>query len=275
VDRDDAARVAAVKAPAPKGTTGQGLITLRLRDVDLADVFRVLHILTGQGFIVDGDVAGRTTVDLTKLTLEEVLQTFEKSGLDVQDAGAVRRVSSSRAASRPSTGAGGPAASFTLKRAEVRELLAVMTEVDPSLAALGPEGFLGRVSLWAKDVPLFDLRAAVLDAASLTERLEDGRRVVEKAPGADDRLLPVAGTPPDRRLILQPQDLAVLELELSGVASAGTTWIALAYAPTGALNAYRVGDRLADGVIKSIDSTDIVVETDEGPIRLLLPATTR
>ena len=60
----------------------------------------------------------------------------------------------------------------------------------------------------------------------------------------------------------------MLEFELSGVASAGTTWLALAYAPTGALNAYRVGDRLSDGVIKSIESTDIVVETDEGPMRL-------
>jgi hypothetical protein len=276
VDRDEPTRISSVKAPPPKATTGQGLLTVRLREVDLADVFRVLHLLTGQGFIVDGDVVGRTTVDLTKLTLDEVLLSLEKSGLDVQDAGPVRRVSSTRAApGRAPAGAGGAATSFALKRAEVREILAVMTDMDPNLAALGPEGFLGRVSLWAKDVPLLDLRAALLDAVGLTERLEDGRRMVEKAPGSDDRMIPVTGTPPDRRLILQPQDLAVLELELSGVASAGTTWLALAYAPTGALNAYRVGDRLADGVIKSIDSTDIVVETDEGPLRLPLPPPTR
>jgi hypothetical protein len=78
----------------------------------------------------------------------------------------------------------------------------------------------------------------------------------------------VAGTAPERRLILEPTDMAVLEFELAGVASAGTTWIALAYAPTGALNAYRVGDHLADGIVKSIDATDVVVETDEGPLRL-------
>ena len=223
-----------------------------------------------------GDVVGRTSVDLAKLTLDEVLLSLEKGGLDVQDAGLVRRVSSSRVpAGKAPAGAGGAATSFALKRAEVREILAVMTDMDPNLAALGPEGFLGRISLWAKDVPLLDLRAALLDAVGLTERLEDGRRMVEKTPGSDDRLLPVTGTPPDRRLILQPQDLAVLELELSGVASAGTTWIALAYAPTGALNAYRVGDRLADGVLKSIDSTDIVVETDEGPLHLALPPPAR
>jgi hypothetical protein len=33
-DRDDAARVFVVKAPAPKATSGQGQLTLRLRDVD-------------------------------------------------------------------------------------------------------------------------------------------------------------------------------------------------------------------------------------------------
>jgi hypothetical protein len=169
---------------------------------------------------------------------------------------------------RAASGAGGPAANFTLKRAEVREMLAAMTDLDPSLAALGPEGFLGRASLWARDVSLLDLRAALLDAVGLTERLEEGRRIVERAAGADDRLLPLSAAASDRRLIVEPRDLAVQELELSGVASSGTTWIAFAYAPTGALNPYRVGDRLADGVIKSVEATGVVVETDEGPLRL-------
>ena len=273
IDRDEASRVFAVKAPAAKATTGQGQITLRLHDVDLADLFRVLHLLTGQGFIVDGDVLGRTTVDLSKLTLDEVLQALEKSGLDVQDQGPVRRVSLTRpGAPRPPAGAGGPAATFSLKRADVREILAVMTEMDPSLAALGPEGSLGRASLWARDVPLLDLRASLLEAAGLQERLEEGRRIVEKRPGSDDHLVPVAGSAPERRLILEPADMAVLEFELAGVASAGTTWTAFAYAATGSLNAYRVGDRLADGVIKSIDPFDVVVETDEGPLRLSVAA---
>jgi hypothetical protein len=269
VDRDNGGREWSIKVPPPKTPSPQGLLTLRLRDVDMADVFRVMHLLTGQGFVVDGDVVGRATVDLTKMTSEEVLQAIEKSGLDVQDAGPVRRVSLSRVpAARKPAGAGGPASSFALKRAEVREVLAAMTDMDPSLAALGPEGFLGRVSLWARDVALLDLRAALLEAVGLSERLEEGRRVVERSPGKEERLVPVAGVSDGRRLLLQPQDLAVLEFELSGVASAGTTWLALAYAPTGVLNAYRVGDRLSDGIIKSIESTDVVVETDEGPLRL-------
>ena len=37
-------------------TPGKGPISLRLRDMDVADVFQVLHLLTSQAFIVDEDV---------------------------------------------------------------------------------------------------------------------------------------------------------------------------------------------------------------------------
>ena len=87
---------------------------------------------------------------------------------------------------------------------------------------------------------------------------------------AAETLAPVAGTTPERRLVLGPQDLAVMEFDLAGVASAGDAWMAFAYSPTGVLNAYRPGDRLADGVIKSVESTDVVIETDEGPVRYTL-----
>jgi hypothetical protein len=46
--------------------------------------------------------------------------------------------------------------------------------------------------------------------------------------------------------------------------------MAFAYSPSGALNAYRAGDPLADGIITSVDSTDVVLETDEGALRVPL-----
>jgi hypothetical protein len=268
VDRDQG-RLLTVKAPKEK-KPGHGLLSLRLREVDLADAFRILHLLTAQAFIVDGDVTGRVSMDLSGLSLEEVLAAFRKSGIDVSEPGTVRRVSMGRgAASRVSGPGGTPTASFAVKRAEVREILAVMTDIDPTLAALGPQGSLGRVSLWAKDLPVADLRAAVIDAVGLGERFEEGRRILERAPGSADALVPVAGTPPpERRLALRPEDLAVLEFELVALATAGSGWIACSYSPTGALNAYRGGDRLADGVVKSVESTDVVLEVDDGPLRL-------
>jgi hypothetical protein len=270
VDRD-ALRPVFIKAPSTK-TPGQGPLTLRLRDVDYADVFRVIHLLTGQGFLVDGDVIGRVSMDLNKVTLTEVLASLEKSGIDIQDSGPVRRVSSTKVVpARAGPGGGQPAASFALKRTEVREILAVMTDMDPGLAALGPPGFLGRVSVWAKDVPVSDLRAALLEAAGLTERIEEGRRLLARTTGPEEVLQPVAGTPSERRLVLGPHDLAVMEFELAGVASSGEGWLAFAYSPTGVLDAYKPGDALADAIVKSVDSTDAVLETDEGSVRLTVP----
>ncbi|MFI5184068.1 MAG: hypothetical protein ACHQNV_06700 [Vicinamibacteria bacterium] len=289
IDRD-AVRTVVIKGPATKAP-GQGPLSLRLRDLDLTDVFSVLHGLTGQGFLVDGDVAGRVSVELNRVTLEEALAAIAKSSdLRVSDPGLVRRVSLLRNAPPPdpkraAAGAkakpspapaeappAGPPATFTLKRADIRDVLAVMTDADPSLAALGPQGFLGRVSLWAKDVPLFTLRSAILAAAGLTERVEEDHRFLERRPGNDDTLVPVARAVPDPQLVLRAQDLTVQEFDLAGLASASDAWTAFAYTPTGALHAYRPGDRLADGILRDVQSTDVGLDTEEGPLRLGLGA---
>jgi hypothetical protein len=286
----DTVRTAVIKGPQSK-MPGQGPLSIRLRDVDTSDVFFVLHRLTGQGFLVDGDVTGRVSVELNHVTLEEALNALAKgAGLRVSEPGLIRRISAARGASSPpesKRGGGGgkgrppapappdrvstgPPATFTVKRAEVREILAVMTDADPSLAALGPQGFLGRVSLWAKDVPLVVLRSAVLSAAGLTERVENDSRILERHAGGDEAVVPVSGAPPDPQLILRPQDLAVIEFEIAGLAGTADGWTAFAYAPTGALNAYRAGDRLADGAVKDVQSTDVALDTDEGLLRVPL-----
>jgi hypothetical protein len=274
VDRD-AGSTMTLRLPQPKAPAKGGL-SLRLRDVDVADVFLVLHLLSGEPFVVDGDVVGRVSLDLSRVTLEEALALLEKTGLRVSPSGPIRRVQRARAngtpAPRPAAPPGAATASFTLKRADVRDVLAVMAESDPALGALGPQGFLGRVSLWARDAPLFDVRAIVLEAAGLAERIEEGRRILERTPGSNEAVFPVAATPADRRLVLKPQDLAVLEFELAGLASAGEHWLALAYSPTGALNVYRAGERLADGSVKSVESTDVLLETEEGALRVPLAA---
>jgi hypothetical protein len=275
VDRDEG-RTLVVRAAGNPKTPGKGTISLRLHDMDVADVFQVLHLLTSQAFIVDDDVVGRATVELSGVTLEEVLSAFRKAGLDIADRGPVRRVASSRGEALVVPPMGGtPSATFSLKRADAREQLAVMTDMDPALAVLGPQGSLGRFSLWAKDLPLPDVRAALLSAAGLTEKFEEGRRILQRKTGADDPVFPVSGTATERRLVLRPQDLAVLEFEIAGVATAGDGYRVFAYSPTGVLNAYRAGDRLADGVVTSVESTDVVLETDDGPVQLIVPTLSR
>jgi hypothetical protein len=206
------------------------------------------------------------------MTLDETLALLRrKAKVAIEDSGRVRRVSRVGPGPRTREPAGGDSVSFSLKRADVRELLAVMTDIDPGLATLGPPGFLGRLSVWASGVPLLDLRAAVLDAVGLVEHIEEDRRVLGRVTGSGQPPVPVAGSAAERRLRLRPEDIAVLEFEVAGVASNGAGWLAFAYSPTGQLHAYRPGDRLFDAIVRSIESTDLVLETSEGPLRLALP----
>jgi hypothetical protein len=272
VDRDAAKTIIARGRVPTAKDPGRGPLTLRLRDVDFADVFQALSTLGAGGFVVREGVVGRVSLEVTRATLDETLAAVRKaSGVEIADGGSVRVVSAEKLVLRKDLPAGGPPASFALKRVEVRDLLAGMADVDPTLAALGPPGFLGRVSVWTRNVPLLAVRAAVLDASGLAESTEEERRVVERRPGGGEAPVPVARANPEPRLALRPEELTVLEFQLAGVASAGDAFVAFAYAPTGQLYAYRPGDRLADGVVRAVESTDALLETEEGPLRIPLP----
>jgi hypothetical protein len=270
VDRD-VARAGTVRGRQPTAKDpGRGPLTLRLRDVDLADVFQVLAALGAPGYVVDGDVSGRTHVEITRATLDEAHAALRKAGLEIAGSGPVRRVARAAFPARTAT-ATGPPASFALKRAEVRDVLAAMAELEPQLAALGPPGFLGRASVFSRDAPLAAVRAVLLESAGLSERVEDARRVLAGRSATMDTPLPVARATSEPRLALRPDELSVLEFQLAGVASGADAFVALAYSPTGQLYLYRPGDRLADGVVRAVESTDVLLETEEGPLRLPLP----
>jgi hypothetical protein len=299
VDRDPP-RVLNVKG-AKANATGHGQISLRLREVDAVDVFQILSQLTNQAFLVDGDVIGRVSGDLNRMTLDEVASAFAEAGMAVSPPAVVRRVSLGRGEVRRDvkprkpgkgredvtltptpapTSAGAEADARTrqtrvklaLKRADVRDVLATLAAIEPSYAALGPQGPLGRVSLWMSDLPLADVWSAVTQAAQLRDRFEDGRRLLERNPDSSEALVPVASSEPDApRLALRPAELTLGELSLVALATAADGWRAYAYTPTGTLVTYRKGDRLSDGVVSGIEATDVTVDTEEGPVRVFLP----
>ena len=271
VDRDQAALPAVRTPPAKASARGhaspppRGPLTLRLRDMDLADVFFVLHLLTRQGFIVDEDVRGRISVDLSQVGLEDVLAQLARAGLAVSPPGPLRRVSrGATAAAVPTTSGEATPVTFALKRAPLADLVAVMADADPGLGPL-PVPAAGRLTLWAREARLSDVRAAV------AQILSGG----SAAGGDADPPRGPADPPPERRLVVRADELSMGEFQLAGVASAGEGWTAFAYAPTGVLNAYRRGDHLADGAVADVQSTDVLLANDEGPVRLLLPEASR
>jgi hypothetical protein len=270
-DRDNDPAVL-VRGPASK-TPGKGPFTLRLREVDLPDVFAVLHALTGEPFLVDEDVAGRVNMDLVRVSRDEILAALQKTGLRIAEGAGLLRVSRAGAAPSPrpplSVEATAPIR-FAVKRAEVREVLAAMAETDPTLASEAPAGSLGRLSIWARDVNVVALRAAILEASGLGERTEEGRRIVSRGQGAGESTAPITSVP-RRRLAVGPSDMGVGELALAGLAAVRDEWMAFGYSPLGALQEYRAGARLADGVVRSVQSTDVLLATDEGELRVFLP----
>ena len=256
-DRDPPG-AAVLRAP-PVRRPRRGRLDLRLRDVDWADVFGVLHRLTGEAFLVDADVTGRVSVDFPGVELEEALTLLQKGGIKLSP-GPLRRVSRLRAAAaRPATAADAPKITLEVKRAEVRDVLAALAEVDPSLAS-APRGVPGRISIWAREMPATDLRAAVIEAVGM-------------AASAEATPLPSQNAP--RRLDLRPEELAVEELDLAGLVASGGRWTALVYSPAGVLYVYRAGDRLANGVVSAVESTDVLLQTEEGPLRIALPVPAR
>jgi len=265
-----------VRGPSAK-VQGKGPLTLRLREVDTADVFNVLHALTGEAFIVDEDVTGRVSMDLVRVTRDEVLAALQKTGINIAFGAGLLRVSraGSPAATRAplSVDATRPIR-FSAKRADVRDVLAAMAETDPGLASEAGPGSLGRLSVFGRDVNLAALRAAVLEAAGLVERAVEGRRIVERPQAAAEATAPIAAGA-RRRLDLGPDDVSVSEFALAGVASVNEDWVAFAYSPLGALQAYRSGARLADGTVRAVQSTDVLLATDEGDLRVVLPTIPR
>jgi hypothetical protein len=272
VDRDPAGRATLFRNAASRGTA-RGSLQLRLRDVDLVDVFQVLHLMTGQAFLVDEDVRGRVSVDLFGVDGDQAVAALEKTGLVLSPPGPYRRVAHTRPPSPPAPGAPGnvPKVTLALKRATVRDVLAVLAEAHPPLAAMAPAGPLGRISLWTREAPATDVRALVLQAAGLEERLSNESRLLEHPGGNAETLGPLAGPSGNRRLTMHPEELAVEEFVLAGIALSDEKRLALAYSPTGALYSFAPGDRLANGVVETVESTDVLLNTEEGPLRLVLP----
>jgi len=276
VDRDPAG-TQTIRASGAKAKTAPGPLTIRARDIDAADFFLVLHEITGQGFVVDESIRGRLDVEMVGVTFDEATAALAKAGLYVGP-GPVRRVSTlplPAASAGPEVGPPLPddvRVSLTLKRAPVRDVLGIIAQAEPSLGASATPGTLGYVSVWARAVDVRALRARVLQSAALVETVaDDGRRTVVRTTAPNDPAMPILPAASPRRLLLHAGDLSPDDFDLAAVGGDSGSWRAFAYSPAGSLHRYISGDRLTDAVVRSVEPTAAILETDDGPIWTRLP----
>jgi hypothetical protein len=165
-------------------------------------------------------------------------------------------------------------ASLFVKRASVRDILSALIQADPTLHMVAPPGMLGRLSVWARDVDLPTLRAAVLEAAGLVEMpRSDGMLMllpVDAAAAGGQELTPIEPAPTLRRLTLRPADVSPDDFDLAAISGEGGSWRSFSYSPEGLLHVYRAGDVLADGAVKSVEPEAVVLDGEDGavPVRL-------
>ena len=284
-DRDPADRQLVVPPQ-----SGKGDLTLRLRDVDLADVFRALSEVTGQGFLVDQNVLGRATVDFSRVTLDDALRALERSaGLSVSRPSRIRRVSVGRAARGwapppgpiwPSSSRPTRPVSFGVKRWRLDDLLSLLKDIS-ALSVEAPAELPERVTVGVVDEPWPLLYESILGALGL--RMESSDQNAIRVRRGDDPVSPLAlGSGNNNRFYprgLRVEDAEVQDVRFAGIAAGSGKWLAAFYGPIAeGLYLKEAGFRFRNAVLKSVDAGQVTVgwstnllDPDGVVLRLPLP----
>lgn len=235
---------------------GTGSLTLRLRDVDAADVILLLHRQTGQAFVIDGDVSGRLDVDLRNMTLEEALVSLRDVGLRTSPLGRLRRVGTEQRGEPPAPptapGQGYPL-TLDFKHAALEDVVQLLRDIVdvPVLAPPLP----GRISIVAEERPWDELYAAILASAGLSWSHEEGKIVIH---GEGERPLPKPRATSFRyRPVIE--SLKLEEFDFAGVFSSKDGWVAVGHEPRGHLHYFPKGQRLFDAEVLDVGPEDVLV----------------
>ena len=262
--------------------SGSGDVSLRLRDVDVPGLARVLHEVAGLDLVVDSDVTGRLDVDVVGATPEEALEALRAAGV-LAGPPPVRRLSRADRPPRPvkeDVWTGNPA-SLLLTGADLRSVLGVFDR-HFSLPVRMPKGLTADVSVFATEQPWDLLFARIVEAAGLEWSIAGGAAFVGPVSGREE-----AGAtgreawgppepPPARRLAAPPPErLGVRDLTFAGAAGRGGVWTAWAMGPTGRLVRLEPGLKLFDGTVESAGVKGARLRTGSGAAIYVAPPSSR
>ncbi|MBK5260013.1 MAG: hypothetical protein JJE51_10495 [Thermoanaerobaculia bacterium] len=168
-----------------KASTGdKSAIFVRLRSVDVADVFSVINEVTGESFVVDNDVKGQVDVEIERATVKEVLAAMSAAGVAIGP-GPLHRVSpASRrivTASPSSTFTGAPL-SLLLHGADLREVFCLFEQMAGLAMRVLPD-LEGKATVFSTNLPWDMVLVGLFASADLAYTIQ-GEKLFAASPAA-------------------------------------------------------------------------------------------
>lgn len=230
-------------------STNDNAFFLRLRNLDLVDVFFVLNDLIAENFVIDQDVKGRVDLDILEgATVDDALSAVSSAGV-VIGSPPLRRVSRGKPAvpstQRPSSG--GEPINMSFRDADLAGILCLLGQVSGREIRM-PRELRQRVSLFMTELPV----GAALDQL-LPSSSTSAVNPCELSSGSGSRL---------SRHPLKLEQLGIADLRIAGLARVGETWRAYVHAPARRVMPLEPGQRLFDGTVKSIGSKGVTFASD-------------
>jgi Tfp pilus assembly protein PilO len=270
----DAARCATAAQP-PRGNVaarGTGGITMRLRDIDLPDVFRLLQDVAGAGFVVDAAVKGRVNMDVEGATLDEVLTALGAAGVTVGP-GPLRRVSpaSTRQAPLARAESRDTPVSLSFSDMDLLDVLRLFQEIS-GRPLWTPAVVDGRVTIFTEapwDAALEAIAASAgMSAVIEAERIFVGPAAMGRSPWTSGAVEVSKARTADSvshwGRVGDPRNLGAEDLTPVGFVRTADGLKGVAYSPGRVLWVLKPGVEVSDAKVDAVDAAGITFAAQDG-----------